>query len=42
MGLTGSQVVSKHKAALSRCSGKFGWDLLACIVDEMQREYGKA
>jgi len=38
---SGSQVVQKHKAALARCAGKAGWDLLACIVDEMQREYGK-
>jgi len=38
---TGSDVVTKHKSALSKCRGKAGWDLLACIVDEMQREYGK-
>jgi len=28
---SGSEVVSKHKAALGRCRGKSGWDLLACI-----------
>ena len=38
---TGAQVVQKHKAALSRCVGQAGWNLLACIVDEMQKEYGK-
>jgi hypothetical protein len=39
MPLSGSQVVAKHKAAVSRCAGKSGWDALACIVDEMRREY---
>jgi len=38
---TGAEVVRKHQTALTRCRGKSGWDLLACIVDEMQREYGK-
>lgn len=39
---TGAEVVRKHRAALGRCKGKAGWDLLECIVDEMAREYGKA
>ena len=38
---TGAQVVEKHRRALSRCAGKAGWELLACIVDAMQQEYGK-
>ncbi|MHC1624443.1 MAG: hypothetical protein ACXQS2_00300 [Methermicoccaceae archaeon] len=38
---SGSEVVRKHKAALAKCKGKVGWDLLECIVDEMMAEYGK-
>ncbi len=38
---TGDEVVRKHQAALGRCRGKSGWELLRCIVDEMQKEYGK-
>jgi hypothetical protein len=40
MKFDGKTVVSKHQTALSRCKGKVGWDLLACIVDEMGKEYG--
>lgn len=39
MALTGSEVVTKHKSAVGRCAGKFGWDALSCIVDEMHKEY---
>jgi len=39
MALTGSQVVSKHKAAIASCAGKTGWARLECIVDAMHREY---
>lgn len=39
MALSGSQVVSKHKAAIDRCAGKGGFDALACIVDAMHAEY---
>jgi hypothetical protein len=38
---TGSEVVSRHQQALRNCKGKAGWDLLACIVDNMQSVYGK-
>jgi len=46
---SGADVVSKHKAALARCKGKTGWELLSCIdfrripsigaLDEMMKEY---
>ena len=39
MALSGSQVVAKHKSALSRCNGKTSWDLLECIIDSMHTEY---
>jgi len=39
MPLTGAEVVRKHKSAVGRCVGKFGWDALECIVDEMRKEY---
>jgi len=39
MALSGSQVVSKHKAAIGRCSGKIGWAALKCIVNAMHRQY---
>lgn len=39
MALTGSQVVSKHKSAISKCSGKSGFDALECMVDAMHNEY---
>jgi len=37
----GSEVVSKHKDVVSKCRDKYksGWDLLACIVNDMQVEY---
>ncbi|MEM4819540.1 MAG: hypothetical protein QXQ91_04455 [Nanopusillaceae archaeon] len=38
---TGREVVAKHKAAVSKCRGKSGWDALECIVDSMQEEYKK-
>ncbi|MEM4975815.1 MAG: hypothetical protein QXT64_00650 [Desulfurococcaceae archaeon] len=43
MPYRGSEVVAKHKAVVTRCkgAGKVGWDLLECIVDEMQKEYAK-
>jgi hypothetical protein len=39
MPYKGSEVVSKHKAAVGRCAGKGGWAALECIVDEMHKEY---
>lgn len=39
MPLSGAEVVRKHQAAIGRCRGRTGWDLLACIVDEMHKEY---
>ena len=39
MPYKGSDVVKKHKAAVGRCKDKGGWDALACIVDEMHKEY---
>ncbi|MEM0261769.1 MAG: hypothetical protein QXN17_03845 [Nitrososphaerota archaeon] len=40
MPYKGSDVVKKHKAVVDRCKEtKVGWDLLACIVDEMHKEY---
>lgn len=40
MRFSGATVVTKHKAALSACKDKVGWDLLSCIVDNMGKEYG--
>jgi hypothetical protein len=37
----GETVVAKHQAALARCKDKESWALLSCIVDEMQKEYGR-
>lgn len=39
---SGAEVVRRHKDAISKCAGKAGWDLLACIVDSMQETYGKS
>ena len=41
MALTGSEVVRKHQAAISSCSGQTSWNLLSCIVDAMHNEYKK-
>lgn len=39
---SGKEVVEKHKKVIKElCKGKSGWDLLECIVDKMQEEYGK-
>ncbi len=38
---TGADVVAKHHEALRACKGQSGWELLKCIVDNMQRVYGK-
>ncbi len=38
--LTGEQVVAAHKCVVNKvCKDKRGWDLLACIVDNMERMY---
>ena len=39
--LRGKDVVRMHGKALGRCQGKVGRELLECIVDEMQKVYGK-
>lgn len=41
MAFTGAEVVRKHQAAISKCRGQAGWNLLSCIVDSMRAEYGK-
>ena len=41
MARSGAEVVRKHKSAIGACDGKDGWAKLECIVDSMQKEYGK-
>ncbi len=37
---TGAETVRKHQSAMDRCKNEYGWDLLKCIVDELEAEYG--
>lgn len=38
--LSGKQVKSAHMCVVNKvCKGKTGWDLLECIVDNMDRMY---
>ncbi|MEM2195194.1 MAG: hypothetical protein QW803_12100 [Candidatus Methanomethylicia archaeon] len=40
--LTGKQVSSAHRCVVEKiCSGKTSWDLLECIVDNMEKMYNR-
>ena len=39
MGMSGDEVVTRHRRAVDSCSGKVKYDRLKCVVDAMQREF---